>query len=220
MLAGLTASTIHVVDLDYRVRAQIARMVASNGGHAEIYEDVEELVVARPSDGVILVNSAGGSAEDLIVRLQSADIWLPVILFCVDPAPSAIVRAVHQGVVDYLAWPFTETELLDATRFCQNFLDRKGAALARKQHARFLVEQLTKREKEVLQLLVEGHSNKSMANAFGLSPRTIEDYRFSLIQKLQVSSTSAAIRIGLEADLDDVHYPFTSDSQPGIAASL
>lgn len=195
-------------------------MAADNGGHAEIYEDVEELSRARPSDGIILMNSGSGATEDLIVCLQSADIWLPVVLFCETPTPSAIVRAVHLGVVDYLAWPFNEAELVEACRFCLNFLDRKGAALARKQHARFLVDQLTRREKEVLQLLMEGHSNKSMANAFGLSPRTVEDYRFSLIQKLQVSSTSAAIRIGLEADLEDVHYPLTTPAQLGIAASL
>jgi two-component system response regulator FixJ len=220
MMAEFSASVIHVVDLDHRVRAQIARMVADNGGHAEIYEDVEELISSRPSEGVIVANSGKAGAQDLISRLHAADVWLPLVLFCENPAPSMIVRAVHSGVVDYLAWPFTELELIAAHQFCQSFMDRKEAALARKQRARFLIDQLTKREKEVLQLLIEGHSNKSMANVFGLSPRTIEDYRFSLIQKLQVSSTSGAIRIGLEADLDDARMPLPDRLQPGICASL
>lgn len=210
---------MHVVDADHRVRAQIARMAANNGGHAEIYEDLEELFAAKPSEGILLINGEADASGDLAERLQADDIALPLVLFAEQPKPSAIVRAVHRGVVDYLAWPFSEAEFLDACVFCQNFLDTKGAALARKQHARFQVEQLSRREKEVLQLLMEGHSNKSMANIFGLSPRTVEDYRFSLIQKLGVSSTSAAVRIGMEADLDELQDSVSVFCHPRIVAS-
>lgn len=194
-------------------------MAAGNGGHAEIYEDIDELLTASPAEGVLLINGNADTDGDLIARLLAADITLPVILFAEQPQPSAIVRAVHRGVVDYLVWPFSESELLDSCVFSQNFLDTRGAALARKQQARLQVEQLSKREKDVLQMLMEGHSNKSMANIFGLSPRTVEDYRFSLIQKLGVSSTSAAVRVGIEADLSEMHDSVVAFFDPRAVAS-
>jgi DNA-binding NarL/FixJ family response regulator len=49
--------------------------------------------------------------------------------------------------------------------------------------------------------MIEGHSNKSMGLTLDLSPRTVEDYRLNCLQKLGVASSSAAIRIGLEAGI-------------------
>lgn len=170
-------------------------------GHAEIYETLDELISAEPGQGVILVKDGQGGAENILGKLQARDVWLPVVLFSEKPAPAEIVRAVHWGATDYLAWPFAEDQLMDSVSYCERFQEERGTAIARRQRARLLVEQLSNRERDVLHYLIEGHSNKSMAQAFGLSPRTVEDYRFSLIQRLGVASTSAAIRIGLEAGL-------------------
>ena len=176
-------------------------MFMQGGGHAEIYENLDELIGAEPSQGVILMKDMSDDAEAMLSRLQARDVWLPVILFSDRPTPSGIVRAVHRGATDYLAWPFAEDELMDSVSYCEQFQEERGTAIARRQRARLLVEQLSNRERDVLQYLIDGHSNKSMAQAFGLSPRTVEDYRFSLIQRLGVASTSAAIRIGLEGGL-------------------
>lgn len=199
--AARAAQILHVVDDDHRTRAQIARMFMQGDGHAEIYETLEELIAAEPRQGVILVKDMADSAEQILDKLQARDVWLPVVLFSDKPSPSGIVRAVHWGATDYLAWPFAEDQLLDSVSYCERFQQERGTVIARRQRARLLVGQLSNRERDVLHHLIEGHSNKSMAQAFGLSPRTVEDYRFSLIQRLGVTSTSAAIRIGLEAGL-------------------
>lgn len=200
-LAARTAQILHVVDDDHRTRAQIARMFMQGERHAEIYENLDELIGAEPSQGVILIKDMADRAEEVLSRLQARDVWLPVILFSDSPTPAGIVRAVHQGATDYLAWPFSEDQLMDSVTYCERFQEERGTAIARRQRARLLVDQLSNRERDVLQYLIDGHSNKSMAQAFGLSPRTVEDYRFSLIQRLGVTSTSAAIRIGLEGGL-------------------
>jgi len=108
---------------------------------------------------------------------------------------------VHEGAANYLAWPFTGEDLLDACTYCQTFMEVEGGRLQRQQQARALVDGLTNREKQILAFLLEGHSSKSMANVLDLSPRTVEDYRLSTLKKLGVQATSAAIRIGLEAGL-------------------
>ncbi len=73
----------------------------------------------------------------------------------------------------------------------------------RRHKARKLVEGLSRREVQILIFLLDGYSNKSIANSLDISPRTVEDYRLNAMKKLGVSATSAAIRIGLEAGLDD-----------------
>ena len=207
---------VHIVDSEHRTRAQIAMTVRQSGGHAEIYEDLDELVRARPRNGTILANDASGSAASLIARLQASEVFLPLILFADNPKPSQIVRAAHEGVADYLPWPFSGEDLLAACTYCQKFMDEKGDAMMRRQKARLLVESLSQREKQILAFMLQGHSNKSMANTLDLSPRTVEDYRLNAMKKLGVSASSAAIRIGLEAGLD-VLLPGFPTSYPALS---
>ncbi|MDD3799413.1 MAG: LuxR C-terminal-related transcriptional regulator, partial [Novosphingobium sp.] len=135
------------------------------------------------------------------------------IVFAENPRPSQVVRAAHDGVADYLAWPFSGEELMTACLYCRKFMDEKGGAIVRRQKARNLVENLSQRERQILSFMLRGHSNKDMANTLDLSPRTVEDYRLNALKKLGVTSSSAAIRIGLEADLDTVGRSGPDDSQ-------
>lgn len=207
---------VHIVDSDHRTRAQIAMIVSQNGGHAEIYEDIEELLGARPRSGTVLANDLNGDAAAIIARLQGGEVFLPLILFSDNPRPSQVVRAAHEGVADYLPWPFSGDDLMAACSYCQKFMSEKGDAMMRRQRARMLVESLSQRERQILAFMLQGHSNKSMANTLDLSPRTIEDYRLNAMKKLGVSATSAAIRIGLEAGLDAL-LPSSSPSYPALS---
>ena len=191
---------VHIVDSDHRMRAQIAMALTQSGGHPQIYEDIEELLRAKPANGTILASN-GGVAE-LMAKLQATEIFLPLIIFSEDPRPSQIVRAAHEGAADYLAWPFTGEELLSSCAYCQQFMHESGRSIMRQHRARKLIEGLSQRERQILVFLLDGHSNKSIANTLDLSPRTVEDYRLNAMKKLGVSATSAAIRIGLEAGLD------------------
>lgn len=193
--------TVQVIAADHRLRAEIAMAVAELGGHAETYEDISELLAASPKAGTILASSKLGSAAQLLAQFQAGSVFLPLILFAENPTPSHIVKAVHEGAANYLAWPFTGKELLDSCAYCQTFMEVEGGRILRQQQARTLVDGLSSRETQILALLLDGHSNKSMANTLDLSPRTIEDYRLSTLKKLGVQATSAAIRVGLEAGL-------------------
>jgi two-component system response regulator FixJ len=199
--AGLN-QLVHIVDGEHRMRAQIAMALTQSGGHPQIYEDIEELLEARPSGGTILASTSTSSVADLMARLQAGEIFLPLIIFAEDPKPSQIVRAAHEGAADYLAWPFTGEELLSSCAYCQQFMHESGGSIVRRHKARKLIEGLSRREVQILAFLLDGHSNKSIANSLDISPRTVEDYRLNAMKKLGVSATSAAIRIGLEAGLD------------------
>lgn len=191
---------LHIVDGDHAARAQIAMAVARQGGHAEIYEDIAELIDAQPTGGAILIK-ANADAATLPGLLQAGEIFLPLIVFAENPRPSEVVRAVHNGIADFLAWPFSDEELMASCDYCLTLALSNAAELQRKQKAQSLVERLSQREKQILGFLIDGHSNKSMGLRLDLSPRTVEDYRLHCLQKLGVNSSSAAIRVGLEAGL-------------------
>ncbi len=212
--SGDQSQMVQVIVADHRLRAEIAMAVAELGGHAETYEDLGELLAAKPKAGTALVSSELGSAAQILAQFQAAGIFLPLILFAGTPPPSQIVKAIHEGAANYLAWPFTGKELLAACAYCQTFMEVEGSRILRQQQARALVDGLSSRERQILAFLLDGHSNKSMAKSLDLSPRTIEDYRLSTLKKLGVQATSAAIRVGLEAGLQ-VQYGSSASERAG-----
>ncbi len=175
--------------------------VCDCGGSSEIYETLDEVLEAKPTSGAILASSGCGDAKSLLAKLREGDIYLPLILFAEAPTTTQIVRAAHDGAADFLAWPFTGEDVLQSCTYCEAFMEERGGAIMRQEIARNHLEQLTPREREILEFMVNGYSNKDMAKFLDLSPRTIEDYRLNTIKKLGVGATSAAIRIGLEAGL-------------------
>ena len=187
-----------------------------SGGRAEIYEDLDELIATRPGSGTLLINGEEASPVALMKRLQHGEVFLPLIVYAQDPKPAQIVQAAHAGVANFLPWPFTTDELRDACVYCHAFMEESGEIILRRQQARRLVDGLSSRERQILAFLLDGHSNKSMANFLDLSPRTVEDYRLNTLKKLGVTATSAAIRIGLEAGLRgrDGRNPETSSFNP------
>lgn len=199
--ASASARLLHIVDGDHATRAQIAMTVVHNGGHAEIYEDIGELISVKPANGALLTKAPDSNISMLLATLHTAQIFLPVILFSDNPTPTQVVRAVHGGIADYLAWPFSGEELIASCDYCQTLSNGNASEMRRRQKAQTIVEGLSQRERQILAFMIDGHSNKSMAISLDLSPRTIEDYRLNCLQKLGVNSSSAAIRIGLEAGL-------------------
>lgn len=192
---------IRVVAREHAQRASLATRVFEGGAHAEIYDDLDELIDQKPSNGVVLVEFPVCGVYELGQRLAVARIYLPIIVFATRPQPAQIVRAAHEGVADFLDAAFSSEELMRAYDYSMRFIEQNSTALLRAQRAKEQVSNLSQRERQVLTYLLDGHSNKSMGKELNLSPRTVEDYRLAALRKLGVASTSAAIRIGLEAGL-------------------
>lgn len=189
------------------------------GGHAEIYDDLDELIATRPASGAILIAAPDGDVSWLTEGLYREQVLLPVIVFADALDPAQIVRAAHGGIADYLVAPFSDEDLRASYDYSQRFMERNRGRLLRRQQAQNQVAELTERERQVLTLLLDGHSNKSIAKVLELSPRTVEDYRLNTMRKLGVASTSAAIRIGIEAELSAVSAPQTGEPVRALARS-
>jgi FixJ family two-component response regulator len=169
-------------------------------GHAEPFEGVDDLMSFRPRDGVVFIEDVGSAVEDTMRALDVKGELRPVVAFSATPEVSRIVDALDAGAIDYLAFPFSYENLRARLpkineRWAER-RERQGRAIRAKRR----VQKLTPRQRQVLGLLARGETNKSIAAALSISHRTVEIHRAMLMQSLDVSHSSEAIRIALESD--------------------
>lgn len=199
--------TLHILDGDSARRAQLARLAFAAGHHAEIYANAEELLAHAPSGGLVLAQDdpVGKGIPDLIAEMMHAGHWLPVIAISDLPETSAVVRAIKAGALDYLAMPSQIGALNDAVAGAAREADAFRAQRARAAEARQRISRLSAREREVLDRLAEGCSNKAIARDLEISPRTVEIHRMKMMGKLGARHAAEAVRLRIEASgLDDV----------------
>ena len=189
-------SYVHIVDSDSSRRALIASRLYERCFHAEIYEDLDELVNQSPLKGALLVNADDESfdLDSLIETLLSNESYVPVAFFSTDPSPEKIVRAMLSGALDYLQWPLSADALKDSVVRLTRLGEARAKVERRKAEARKLVESLTPRERDVLNGIVAGGSNKDIASQLGISVRTVEIHRGNMMSRLSARSTSDAVQ--------------------------
>jgi two-component system response regulator FixJ len=198
---GMTA-TIHVVDDDEAVRDSLRFLLEPEGLAVRTYESATALLSADlPPTGCVLTDfrMPGMDGLQLQAYLAGRGICLPVIVMTGHAEVTVAVRALKAGAIDFLEKPFEERELLDAVK---RALDRNRLALetaALSAQAATQIALLTSREREVLDLLVTGKSNKEIAKVLGTSPRTIDVHRARVFQKLRANSLPDLVRLVLAA---------------------
>jgi len=197
------AYRIHVIDQDVRRRSKVAHELCRYGRHVEIYEDLLEFLAVAPTDGLILAADDPHRQGNPLEEIRSVRSTLPTVAYAENPPIERVVQMMLAGVAGYLSWPFNGEELL-------NTLDRLLEANAGRQlraramtRARSQVEELTPRERQVLTALVAGMSNKEIARALSISPRTIEIHRGHMMLRLGANSIAEAVKIALYAGLDE-----------------
>lgn len=168
--------------------------------HAEIYEDTSEFLRIMPSGGAVLMVEQR-ELGDFLAALRGRGRYYPLSLYSDAPQPDMVVRAMREGALDYLRWPFEPDLLDDALRRLGDEGDRRRKVEVARARAHASVEQLTGRERDVLISLLHGNSNKQIAAELDLSPRTVEIYRKNVMRKLDARSTPDAVRIGIYAGL-------------------
>ncbi|MEL6528633.1 MAG: LuxR C-terminal-related transcriptional regulator [Pseudomonadota bacterium] len=197
-------ATLHFIDASSRNRAELARVGFALGHHSEVYGDLSELSVHPPREGIIVARDTveDGGVSTILERLSRLGIWLPLIAVDAQPRPTRIVEAIKAGALDYLSLP------LDPERFgrCLARIEKEaedfGQARRRMIEARDRISSLSNREREVLDWLAQGSSNKVIARELEISPRTVEIHRANMMNKLGARHAAEAVRLKLEAGLE------------------
>ncbi|SHN53003.1 response regulator transcription factor [Erythrobacter sanguineus] len=195
---------LHFIDSCSRQRAELARVGFALGHHCEVYGDLSELSVHPPREGIIIAHDTAeeGGVGMILERLSRLGIWLPVIAVEVQPRPNRIVEAIKAGALDYLALPLDPDRFTRCLARIEKEAEQFGVARRRMIEARDRISALSAREREVLEWLSEGSSNKAIARELDISPRTVEIHRANMMNKLGARHAAEAVRLRLEAKLE------------------
>lgn len=188
---------VYVVDDHAAVRDALSELAASVGLAARTYGNVQEFLddyqADQPGCLVLDVRMPGTSGLELLERLPEYDVYMPVIVITGHGDVPMSVRAMKAGALEFLEKPFNEQTLLERIREALAL----DAVWRRERRARHELEaavaQLTPREREVLEALLQGKPNKAIAGMLGISRKTLDVHRRRIQEKLRVDSYAELI---------------------------
>ena len=196
-------ATIYIVDDDDTVRGALRELLESDGRHVEDFGDCEAFLSAyRPGGAACLLIDAylpGIDGIELLRQLKSAGHHLPAIMITGSSAVPMAVEAMKVGAIDFLEKPVGCPELfasidraLDLSRDATKLLDWQADAATH-------IDGLTKRQHQVMDMVLAGHPSKNIAADLRISQRTVENHRASIMKKTGAKSLPALARLALAA---------------------
>jgi two-component system response regulator FixJ len=201
-LATQPELAVFVVDDDEAMRDSLDFLLSSAGCAVRTFEAAERLLEAL-ADGncgcvVSDVRMPGVDGLELLRRIKAAHPSLPVVIITGHGDVPLAVEAMKLGAVDFVEKPFDDERLIGVV---QAALAGAARAADPSDGIGARVASLSPRERQVLDGLVAGLSNKAIARAHDISPRTVEVYRANLMVKMQAASLSDLVRMAMRAGL-------------------
>ena len=206
----MTAKHVFIIDDDEAIRHSASFMLRLAGYTVATYPDGPSFLEALTPDqkGCILLDVRMPIMDGLTVQqhLTERGSTLPIVVLTGHGDVSVAVQAMKNGAIEFLEKPYEKDTLIDAIETGFQRLDTQDSGERMKIEAKGKIGALTPRESEVLACLVKGMTNKAIAQALTISPRTVEIHRANLMEKMGADSLSAALRIAFHAGLaeDDV----------------
>jgi RNA polymerase sigma factor (sigma-70 family) len=200
MLNGHTHEpTVFVVDDDASVRESLRWMVGSLDLPVETYATAREFLGAqnggRPGCLVLDLRMPEMSGLDLQNELAARHIRLPIIMISGHADVASAVRALKAGAIDFLEKPFARNELLARVQEALAMDAKAREAETERLRVDGCVARLTPRERQVMDLVVSGKTNKSIAAELGLCEKTVEVHRARVMAKMEADSLAHLVKL-------------------------
>jgi FixJ family two-component response regulator len=194
---------VRVLDDDEQVLKCLSSILRSASLKVEGFRDPHAFFAAE-APACAVVDSELGGADALEVVASCRDRWphTPVILISGQATVAIAVRAMRQGAVGVLEKPVRASELREEITAAIELGRQRAEALRQRDEAQHRIAELSAWERTILEYLVQGMPNKSIAARMNLAMRTIEKYRRSMFNKLGVDSAAEAARVWTLARLD------------------
>src|SRR5271166_1020333 len=195
--------TVYIIDDDHIICNYIRFLLEMEGFDARAFISGRDFLNAvEPEEmGCVVtdVRMPGMSGVELLTHIAARGLKLPVIVMSGQADVALAVHAMKQGAVDFMEKPFSDAALLDSVRRAldRNMPRPEQDATAREIRSRLAA--LSAREREVLERLTAGKSNKSIACELGISYRTVEVHRANLMKKTKAGSLPELVRMSIAA---------------------
>jgi two-component system, LuxR family, response regulator FixJ len=199
--------TVYVVDDDAAMRASLRRLFTRAALRVETFGSARAFLAHYDGSGpaclVLDVYLRDMSGLELQCALAERRLAPPIIFIAAEPAIRVAVDAMRRGAVDFLQKPLSDELLLQLVR---EALARDARALDERRRRLAIGERLARlspHEREVMELVVTGKSNTSIARLLGTSTRTVEARRARVMEKMEAGSLAGLIHLVLQADTYD-----------------
>ena len=194
---------VYLVDDDDAVRDALSLLLETVGLTVRSYTAPE--VFLSQAGGltagclILDIRMPAISGLKLQEKLAAQGIDWPTVIISGHGDIEACRRAFRNGAIDFLSKPVDEQDLIDAIQKGHAVLESQSQISAERAEAIALVDHLSVREREVLGMIAKGLTTKQIAQALGLSPRTVESHRAAIAAKAGTSSAAELTRIWLDA---------------------
>jgi FixJ family two-component response regulator len=184
--------TVFLVDDNDAVRHALRLFLECRNYRVRAFSSAEDLLAEiEPNDSGVLVvdlRMKGMSGLELQAELKSQNMPLPIIFITGHGNIQDSVQALKQGAVDFIEKPFDNEFLLESIKRAAQHERSQRELRAIKHDLTHKFERLTPREREVMRYIVNGTSNKHLAELLGVSSRTIEVHRSRIMSKMGAGS--------------------------------
>lgn len=199
--------TVFIVDDDAAVRDSLTLMIEQAGMRVQSFENAKTFLNAcRPNFfGCIIIDvkMSGMDGLQLQEELTWRKILLPVIFLTGHGDIPMSVRAIKGGAIDFLTKPVIREKLLICVRAAFTEAKKRLSDATQNREITSCLAKLTRREREVMLLAVQGHSNKEIGSYLGISYRTVEIHKSKIMQKTGAHNLLDLARIARESELSE-----------------
>ena len=196
---------VYVIDDDAAMRDSLNFLLDAANFEVTLFESATNFLemLARLAFGCVVsdVRMPGIDGIELLKRMKSLDSPFPIVIITGHGDVALAVEAMKLGAVDFLEKPFEDDRLIGMIETAIRHREpaAKDEAVTRDIAGR--VDSLSPRERQVMEGLIAGLSNKMIARNYDISPRTIEVYRANVMTKMQAGSLSELVRLAMRAGL-------------------
>jgi two-component system response regulator FixJ len=190
--------TIALIEDDEAILRSLSMLLESRGIPVNPYASAESFLAARvaPSPQCVVsdIRMPGMSGMELQQELRKRGSAVPVILITGHGDIAMAVQAIKQGAFDFIEKPFDDERLIESISQAIESGHRRRVEQSERALLKARVAELSPRQIEVMRLVADGFSNKEIAHKLNLSPRTVENYRAWMMEKMAAKNLADLVR--------------------------
>lgn len=214
MAAGVSRIRVFVADDHAIVREGLVQLLQLQpdlvvvGSGAEGRDSLAQIIELQPDVAVLDISMPGLNGIEITADLQQRGLPVAVVILSMHSSAEHVFRALEVGARAYLQKESAAAEIVDAIRAVhggRRHLSARIAGIVADQvgqsQGKSPLESLSRREREILQLVAEGHSSAQIGKLLSLSPKTVDTYRSRLMQKLALSDVVSLVKFAIQQGL-------------------